>query len=498
MIENVMYKRILELKIDLSPIGLIFREDTELYYCTPVNANIIGWAGVDGIHYCTIPQFGDMIFSVNPMNSGDCVHPIAACFEDLIALLLSCGSIDALEQCHSFNKPQFEAYLQNQKVTSEQTELLERLKKEFKIKPIKNVFRYLKKLQSDFDYDQIPYTDDYYNPDMNPNSPLLIREWAVTFEGGFWGEQGTTGKSVPIQKSFSWGNENWTLLSVYLCDEGLVADFSVEICSDSFKAFLNKWNIQSPGFESFLKIDQERIENEHPLNIDFRSDVTCNGRKLISDSGCSITWIPASFQLEEYTPDLESRRIMNHYDLDPDKIWVVWRCSYRWEKREEQIGSLKIRFERQKKQYIGTPLGRLEKGAVIPIENPKTKETYILSVQELSDQEYDASVFRSPDMEYPTHFKALTYSMKPEIDNLSFTLRDFCEGDQPRQKSQNENGPMSMGVSFIGGAHSITGITSGTSKIACSAVHFEKDFEMNWVPIFSLKELEDIVIEVNL
>lgn len=45
--------------------------------------------------YCTIPEFGEMIFAVSPMNFGDCVHPIAHSFEDLLRLLLSCGSMDA-------------------------------------------------------------------------------------------------------------------------------------------------------------------------------------------------------------------------------------------------------------------------------------------------------------------------------------------------------------------------------------------------------------------
>lgn len=75
-----LYEKIKRIKVNLSTFGIITREEEELYYCTPKDAKIIGWAGVDGIHYCTIPNFGEMIFAVSPMNAADCVHPIAEDF----------------------------------------------------------------------------------------------------------------------------------------------------------------------------------------------------------------------------------------------------------------------------------------------------------------------------------------------------------------------------------------------------------------------------------
>ena len=89
------YHKFKQLNIDFSSIGLEQSDADVTYYCTPKGAEIIGWAGVDGIHYCTIPEFGEMIFAVSPMNFGDCVHPIAWNFEDLLRLLLSCTDMAA-------------------------------------------------------------------------------------------------------------------------------------------------------------------------------------------------------------------------------------------------------------------------------------------------------------------------------------------------------------------------------------------------------------------
>ena len=84
----ITYSDFIKKNIDISPLG--FEQNSEFvpYYCTPENANVLASAGVDGIHYCTIPNFGELIFAVSPMNFGNCVHPIARTFEDLLRLLL--------------------------------------------------------------------------------------------------------------------------------------------------------------------------------------------------------------------------------------------------------------------------------------------------------------------------------------------------------------------------------------------------------------------------
>ena len=107
-----LYQKFKELKINLSAIGLEQSDSPVTYFCTPKGAKVIGWAGVDGIHYCTIRGFGDTIFAVSPMNlPGDYVHPIARNFEELLGLLMSCGSMAAIEQAHMWDKAQFDEYL---------------------------------------------------------------------------------------------------------------------------------------------------------------------------------------------------------------------------------------------------------------------------------------------------------------------------------------------------------------------------------------------------
>ena len=64
---NRILKKFLQRGVDLSPVGVELREDNTNYFCTPKGASVFGWAGIDGIHFCFIRGFGEMVFSVSPM-----------------------------------------------------------------------------------------------------------------------------------------------------------------------------------------------------------------------------------------------------------------------------------------------------------------------------------------------------------------------------------------------------------------------------------------------
>ena len=62
------YQKFKKLKIDFSAIEFEQAGNEDKYFCTPIGAHLIGRAGVDGIHYCTVRGQGEMVFAVNPTN----------------------------------------------------------------------------------------------------------------------------------------------------------------------------------------------------------------------------------------------------------------------------------------------------------------------------------------------------------------------------------------------------------------------------------------------
>ena len=88
------YYKYLRGKVDLSSIGFTQTEINIPCFCTPKNAHIIGWAGADGIHYCAIRGFGEMIFVVDPTDfGGKYVYPIAHNLKSFISILAYYGDV---------------------------------------------------------------------------------------------------------------------------------------------------------------------------------------------------------------------------------------------------------------------------------------------------------------------------------------------------------------------------------------------------------------------
>ena len=105
-----MYEKYCHLDIDGRWIGLEKSDMNIGYFCTPVDARIIGWE--NSIHYCFIRGYRDMVFAVNPETCvGQYVYPLAMNFKDFLRLILSCGSTTAVEQIIGWSKEQFENFV---------------------------------------------------------------------------------------------------------------------------------------------------------------------------------------------------------------------------------------------------------------------------------------------------------------------------------------------------------------------------------------------------
>ena len=126
-----IYEKYCQLGIDGRWIGLE-KSDLEIeYFCTPMNATVIGWE--NSIHYCFIKGYRDMVFAVNPESVVDkYVYPLAMNFKDFLCLILVCGSTTALEQIIGWSKVQFDNFLESDdnKIFPEQKVVLDKIQKE--------------------------------------------------------------------------------------------------------------------------------------------------------------------------------------------------------------------------------------------------------------------------------------------------------------------------------------------------------------------------------
>ncbi|MBE6813756.1 MAG: sodium ion-translocating decarboxylase subunit beta [Ruminococcaceae bacterium] len=495
-------------KIDLSLLGFDMNGDFELYYCTPKKAQILASSGVDGIHYCIIPQFGEIIFAVSPMNFGDCVHPIARNFEDLLCLLLHCGDIAALEQCYAWDEEQYKAFLTDNPATEKQQAVLSEIKSKCGLEPISDSFAYVKELQAEFDLSQIPYTEDYYDPEMNAAAPEVPAEWAVYFEHGFWNKnaKGKPGEEIVLNKTFSWGDEIWHIPAVYSCSKGLVIDFCVEIQPEKEKAFIDKWYPTLEKDERLTREAHEQMDQENPMEIGFRPCLFVNGKEIIAKHGTSISWIPESCLPDGVIREIESKEIIKHYGLDETRAWSFHRWSCPWAtKRKPEIKSIKLKLERDLTAIQGIHFKNPSVGDVITFVHPVRNTEHKLTVLGYEKQEFSGRGFQHEKYEFPTLHTAMTYTLEPALPGRNFGVRDCVQNEQPRRKPRNQFEPQAKydacAIAIIGGADGPTAFfVSGGQNLeqhcALSALRFAYADDIEWKIVFREKLMEDIETEL--
>ncbi len=501
----IAYQKFKELNIDHSAIGLGQNISYTDYFCTPIGAEIIAEAGVEGIHYCIIKGFEQMVFAVSPSAlPGENVHPIAKNFEDLLKLLLACGSMDAIEQTYMWDEELFNQYLMDNQPGSKQCAIIDVIKETFHIAPMDNPFAYIKELQKSFDYSKLQFSEEYYG--LLPEeeiSEIVAPEWKVTYEGGFYPKRGRAGKEIKLDKEFLWANEKWHVPAVYVCTKGMVVDFCIEVDVDLVKNFINRWNLYKEQSEAYGNEELEQIQDEHPLNIDFQSKICVNGNRISNRQGYAVYWIPENCMPDGLETETEAKGILEHYGYDLEKAWAVHRISYLWEdKKPRTVKTLELKLEREKVKIPGETFVAPEVGCSFEFVNPVTETKHTITVREYEEREMDPTRFQNENMEWPTRYSIMAYTLFPEMED--FYIKDFCQGDSPRQKQINKHGSMTSSVGIIGLVASMKNGeeyyhpdgTLAKPRVTGSSMYFEKPKKTEWKITFREKRVPDIEVQL--
>lgn len=478
-----LYERYRRSAIDFSKLGLERGDIRSDYFCTPKRATVIGWTGVDGIHYCLIKGFQE-VFSVNPMEGeGKCVRPVARDFAGFLRLLLACREEAAIEQAHAWDREQFLNFLRENPPSPEQQVVLKAIEEEFSLAPIEDPYSYIRELQAEFDYSRIPYKAGYTALKEQPAEEAQTSpEWKVYFDRGFWGSghRGRAGEEIPIHLAFTWGEYILHVPAVYCCGGGLVIDLCIE---------------GGPLRET----EQQREEQKRRLyGLDFDAQVRINQKTSQRKTGYGVAWDPETALSEELWTDPEAEWVLEHYGLPRDRLWSIQRACFPWPSSKPKIRSLKLELVPRPEPIAGTRFFTPEKGGSAVVVHPVTKAEYTLTVREFSPWE---SPFHNPNGEWrvPNCSNQLLFTLEPELPNSSFYLRDTSPGDKPEHL-----GYVAGSIGIIGGADGPTAvfITSKGKKeeeglhAAFSALRYQPVDRVEWEFIFREKTMEDLQVSL--
>lgn len=183
-----LYEKFCALNLDTTLIGLEQGDAEGGYFCTPMDARVIGWE--NSIHYCFIRGHRDMVFAVNPESGADrYVYPLAMNFKDFLRLVLACGSTTAPEQIIGWSRSQFESFLHSEDnaIRPAQQTVLDTLQAKLKLSPMEDPYGYVKTVQAQPLYPEIRCTNEYYDtlglprPDGSEADPVYMEFPPVEF-----------------------------------------------------------------------------------------------------------------------------------------------------------------------------------------------------------------------------------------------------------------------------------------------------------------------------
>jgi len=496
-------------KIDLSAFGLDRCGNDYTYFCTPVGADVFAAPGIDGIHYCMIEGFGELVFAISPSNCpGEYVHPVARSFDDFLALLLMCDGDAAIEQCWQWSQEQFDKFMSEQEVLPATKQAAEFLMEQTGLEPMELPYKYIRSLQKSFNYKSIPFSEEYYDivppEDLAEPEEILCEQpatpWAVYYGENFWEDdhEGMLCEETSLEKHFSWADRDWYIPSVYTCDNGMVADILMRVDAVDFQAFLDKWGVTPENEHTFSRDQRRKMEQENPLIFHFNAELRVNGMCLTSENGCGMVYAPS---MPESHND-EQQRLMDYYHLNPSDCWVFLRSSYPWpDGQAVDIVTLEVTMKHQAGYLSGPSFAIKTAGETVSFTNPVTGITHTLTVQEFEAQEQhfdfsDAHMPKTPELEYPSHFHVMSYTLEPNADEKDIRISDNSQGDSPREKATGKrNGASSVGIIFGHKRTSASGEQDDT-RIAVSSLHFEPTDYVEWSISFKEKEIIEKTIEL--
>lgn len=495
------YTEFKRMHIDLGALGAEGGRNAVRYTCTPKGAKIFGWAGVDGIHFCTVKGFGETIFSVSPMNPGqDCVQPLARDMGDFLRLLLACGDTAALEQAWMWDEAQFEAFLRENPPTKAQRAVMREIEEKCGLTPMERPWQYLKEVREETDCTGLRFEKEY--EELLHPAVETPREWAVYYECGFGGKRPRRrpGREVVLGKTFTWGGEEWLAPALYCCSEGLVLDLLKKVPVETLRRFAEKWGLEENGEprRELTPAEQEQMENENPLEERFRAEVTVNGQPLRESTGYGRYW-----RSEDGCCDEDADRVLEHYELERDCGWAIWRVCCLWNGGKLKPETVELTMAAEKMAVDGGTF-TAEPGKTVLLTDPRTGLTHTLRVLSLTPETMDRSLLPPVGMEFPTEYVEMQYTLEPPLPVGDFVLVDAAPGDEARacKVESGFTAQESACIGIIGGADGPTAVfVSGKGdeagedvRAAYSSLHYEPVETVTWRARFMARPKEAVTV----
>lgn len=468
----MLYQKFRRSSLDISPLGLITGPDESDSVYTPARYRIVAWAKDMSFHFCQVEGFGSIVFAVDPCAPpGDCVHPVATDLTDFIGLIVTCADAGLIARAYQLSDYLFNKQLASVRRTVRVNAVIRALSNNFRPSVIEDPYRYIADIQTSFAYDSLPLRSDYF--EWCPIRPGMLR-WDVGFGTAFADhcEKEKAGQELRLDRKVLWGNEIWTVPSVYLCENGIVVDSYLEVSGESMAKFQDKWSQRS--IEQMSIEEQMRRKLEDPLGIDVRSSLLVNDKFAPLKKITQLRWDPT---LEN---DWHTRRTLEHYGLDQNKGYLLRREHFLRRGKNPPIREMVLTLQAAPVSVPGQRFIAPRSGESMTFAHPTTGQVHTLKVIAQTREALDPNFLSN----HPCCYTRLSYTLEPQIDAELFSIVD-CDPGDPFQSGPEAPMPALLSNKIPAGGH-----------FALSSMRYTPAETITWRMIFRQQLRSDVSLRL--
>ena len=236
--------------------------------------------------------------------------------------------------------------------------------------------------------------------------------------------------AVRMDVSFTWKKEEWLIPAVFPIPGGLAVDVARKLPYYHLKNRLTIYEKRkNAGFHSPL--ERLMLDRYDPFHFHPRGHLLAENDCIDEWRSERFIWNPLRMSPIASKENYPARRLVEHYGLDLNTGWVIFRLYFKSELLSVHDRELTLMLEAPDEPVPGPILKIEEAGQHIVFQNPLTKKAEMITVTVLENGVIEHPFKKQGPVKYPANYVILHYRFHPEKKEQQYCLMDTWLTDEP-------------------------------------------------------------------
>lgn len=238
--------------------------------------------------------------------------------------------------------------------------------------------------------------------------------------------------AVRMDVSFTWKKEEWPIPAVFPIPGGLVVDVVRKLPFYHLKNRLTIYE-KDKNAEYHSPLERLLMDRHDPFRFYPTGHLLAENYCIDEWDSKRFIWNPLKISPVPSKEDYQAKKLMEHYGLDLNTGWVIFRMCFKSELLSVHDRELTLMLEAPDEPVPGPILKIEEAGQYIVFQNPITKKAETITVTVLENGVIEHPFKKQGPVKYPANYVILHYRFHPEKKAQQYCLMDTQLTDEPIQ-----------------------------------------------------------------